>query len=124
MKTEIIKFIEQFQRPDTITVFTNGMCYWFAEILAKRFPKGQIVYDDIWNHFAYKLDSRIYDITGDITDKSDRFEDWEVFREKDWRHTCRIYQHCIYKIGYKQDCVGCLNEACPLLNEISLPWRE
>jgi hypothetical protein len=100
------------------------MCYWFAEILAKRFPKGQIVYDDVWNHFAYKLDSRIYDITGDITDGDYHFEDWEIFREKDWRHTCRIYQYCIYKTEYKQDCVGCLNEACPQLNEISLPWRE
>lgn len=113
MKTEIIKFIEQFQRPDTITVFTNGMCYWFAEILNKRFPKGQIVYDDIWNHFAYKLDSRIYDIMGDITDSDYHFEDWEDFKELDELHTCRLYKNCINKTEIT-DCENCINHNCKI----------
>ena len=44
MREEILDFIAHFQRTDTIEVFTNGMCYWFAVILLERFG-GDILYN-------------------------------------------------------------------------------
>lgn len=54
---------------DIDTVFTCGCCYWFAVILHSRFPNSVIMYDQIENHFVTQIENRLYDITGDVTDK-------------------------------------------------------
>ena len=97
----ISDFINQFKAygPNVIDCFSNGMCYYFAQILNSRFgPSTKIVYDPIINHFAVEYDMRIYDITGDITDNSEyHWYDWDIYKHEDPLHTERICRDCILK---------------------------
>ncbi len=62
---------------DVDTVFTCGCCYWFAAILCMRFSgRTRMMYDQVENHFVTEIDGRMYDITGDVTDKYD-VEPWD-----------------------------------------------
>lgn len=61
---DVIKFINGVRNEGTKDVFLNGYCYWFAFILNNRFPGGDIVYDPILGHFAYKYRGFIFDIRG------------------------------------------------------------
>ena len=69
---EVMKFISRFTSGDKKAAveecFTCGCCYWFAHILKYRF-QGEIVYDEIENHFGCKIGDIVYDITGDVTAK-------------------------------------------------------
>lgn len=95
METTILNFIKHFQTsPDVITCFTNGNCYWFSFILSGRFPEGEVMYDSIINHFGYRINNRIYDITGDVTNKYN----WEIWADvylRDRLHGNRIFRDCI-----------------------------
>lgn len=100
MSQQIIDFIKQFQELGATTCFSYGMCYWFAQILSQRFAdqETEIVYDEIINHFAVKIDGRIYDITGEITHKTQyHWVNWEEFQLFDEALTKRLYRDCIYK---------------------------
>ena len=91
---EVEKFIARFHSSEDITeVFTTGCCYWFAEILRRRFPKasGIIVYDEIEGHFGTELGGRVFDITGDVTDKYK----WTEFYKVDKARRERIIRDCI-----------------------------
>lgn len=71
---EIDEFIQQFRlfgtSSEIVECFTNGFCYWFAYILKARFPKGDIYYH-AWDHFVFKYNGKLYDITGDCTNTWD-----------------------------------------------------
>ena len=98
----VLRFIEDFKRFDTGQVtrtFTNGYCYWFAFILHTRFPDSEIVYYSAGNHFACKIRNRIFDITGDITNKNLFFESWEEFKKSEPLEAIRIDRYCITKTG-------------------------
>ena len=58
--------------------FTCGCCCQFAKILHLRFPVSEIVYGPAANYFAAKIDGRIYDITGDVTEQGKR-ELWSEY---------------------------------------------
>lgn len=99
-KIDVIEnFIKQFRNfgPDVVDCFSNGMCFHFATILFTRF-EGSIVYDPIDNHFAFRADGRIYDITGDITDKPHKWKDWASYIYEDPLHTDHIRRDCIWKV--------------------------
>lgn len=68
---DIVKFIKKFQGEDTISIFTNNCSYWFAFILYKRFIRNgaKIMVNTESKYFGTEIDGRIYDITGDISDK-------------------------------------------------------
>lgn len=68
---DIEKFIKKFQGEDTISIFTNNCSYWFAFILYKRFIRNgaKIMVSIESKYFGTEIDGRIYDITGDISDK-------------------------------------------------------
>lgn len=93
--TDIDKFINHFHsivEDDNITdVFTCGCCYWFAFILCERF-NATIMYDPVMNHFAARIDGRLYDITGDVTDKFKMIE-WQKFDDELEKQ--RIIGYCI-----------------------------
>ena len=75
-------FIGRFHTYENIDdVFTNGCCYWFAAILFGRFIRdnAEIMYDQIENHFGTRICGRVYDITGDVTDRYS----WERWAEVD-----------------------------------------
>ena len=101
----IARFTNQGKKTEVIDTFSNGCCYWFAEILWDRFcfnepinSRGKIytVYDPIINHWACCIDYRIYDITGDITDNEEyQWHDWNRFMYQDTSLTKRLYRDCI-----------------------------
>ena len=67
-QTEILKFINEFQTKETMHLFTNKCCYWFAQILINRFG-GEIWYSDVNYHFYAAIHitpnkRQLFDITG------------------------------------------------------------
>ena len=100
----VLDFIENFagkpghERQQVIETFTCGCCFWFARILQERFKYSTdeifIVYDDVMNHFGCEINRRVYDITGDVTDKYN----WEPFQyvvDRDTLHAAHIFHDCI-----------------------------
>lgn len=103
---DIETFIKDFRNYETgkeiIERFTQGYCYWFAYILINRFPDGEIYYNTM-NHFVFKYNNRLYDITGDCTDKWDNeyLYDWNEYqkKEKDSEHI-KLLEHCCINKNY------------------------
>ena len=77
---------------DVDDVFQKGCCYWFSVILHTRFPNSRIMYDQVSNHFVTEIDDRLYDITGDVTEKYDVVP-WEEYT--DTLHKSRVIRDCI-----------------------------
>ena len=77
--------------------FTSEMCYWFAFLLANRFPGGEIVYDEVANHFGCEIGGQVYDITGNVTN-SYNWMPWLKFIYKDTALTKRVVRDCILKL--------------------------
>ena len=96
MNNEIYNFLNRFGRnqkeQNTVEIFTCGCCYWFAFILATRFPGSTIMYDEVANHFGTKIGSSVYDITGDVTEQYEWIEWSDVTDEL---HRERIIRDCI-----------------------------
>lgn len=87
-------FLKRFhENADVDTTFTNGCCYWFSFILAERFFWcARIMYDQVANHFGTEIDGRVYDVTGDVTEKYD----WEPWNDlEDTKLKERIKRDCI-----------------------------
>lgn len=90
------QFIDRFHLSDNITeVFTSGCCYWFAVILSERFKDvwAKLMYDEVNNHFGTMIYDRVYDITGDVTDKYN-WVTWDSFYDADMTHASRILRDC------------------------------
>ena len=95
MEEKVKNFLKRFhESPDIDEVFTSGCCFWFAEILFLRFldSEAQIMYDSAANHFGTKVDGRVYDVTGDVTDDY-KWENWNDFSDADQKR--RISRDCI-----------------------------
>lgn len=91
-KEEVLDFIKHFNKnKGTIKTFTEGCCYWFAFILHTRF-KGTIMYDDINNHFACKINNIIYDINGI---NNNIFVEWDNYCKIEPLNADRIIRDCI-----------------------------
>ena len=115
---EVMEFINHFtadgSNREVIRTFSNGCCYWFAEILFQRF-RGEgdceIIYDPIINHWACRLGDKIYDITGDISNSTEySWENWDEYAAKDAAHTKRLYRDCInfnYLSSQLSPCPNC-----------------
>lgn len=93
----IQRFIKRFAEhgPQVEQCFTSGCCYWFAWILVQRFPGAEIVYGEVDNHFAARIGGRVYDITGDVTDRaSASWKPWKSYEEGS-SHRAGIVRNCI-----------------------------
>ena len=89
--TEIELFINKFHGSEE--VFTSGCCYWFSKILKTRFKTGEIMYNPVEGHFAYRDNGRVYDVTGEID--SVRYEVWKSFCLREPIEARRIKKYCI-----------------------------
>lgn len=93
---EVLHFIERFTNKgkwhEVIESFTCGCCYWFAHILCTRFPEADMMYDPIINHFVVRIDNRLYDITGDVTDHYNVVM-WDYYDDE--IEKLRIIEQCI-----------------------------
>lgn len=93
MVSAIEHFLARFHLADDVdTVFTNGCCYWFAVILHCRFPDSTLMYDQVENHFVTQIQGRLYDITGDVTEKY-QVKPWDAL--DDGLLKKRIIRDCI-----------------------------
>lgn len=104
----VMKFINDFtnngKKEELIDTYTNGYCYWFAHMLADwaLFQKERldfqiyVVYAEIENHFGCLINGRVYDVTGDVTDKYD-WKEWTKFYHRDELLGARIVRDCIRK---------------------------
>lgn len=94
MLTEVNNFLNRFHSYMNVDeVFTNGCCYWFATILCNRFPtQSRMMYDQVANHFVVEIEGRLFDITGDVTDKY-KAEPWDELDDNLLKR--RIVRDCI-----------------------------
>ena len=103
-KREVIEdFIKQFRDfgDDVRKCFSYGMCYHFALILHIRFrdEDAHKLYDPINGHFAVKINGRIYDITGDITEETIyEWVRWSDLRFGDPALAEQVRRDCIWKV--------------------------
>jgi hypothetical protein len=98
---EVLYFISQFAPARDL--FLNGMCYWFAQILHQRFPVNSIImYDEIINHFACKIETGIYDASGEVSTKYNWKPLYETDAYKDESEWNRIIRDCIKKERVKE----------------------
>lgn len=108
----VMRFIGRFtnngKRQEVIDCFSNGCCYWFASILYDRFfldvDDCFYMYDPVANHWGCQIGSKIYDISGDVTDDYD-WVLWNNFMYEDTSLTKRLYRDCINFGGPEDDLV-------------------
>lgn len=92
---DVENFLKRFHlSKDVDEVFTSGCCYWFAQILFRRFIRdGAIVmFSSVDNHFGTKIRGRVYDITGDVTN-SYKWQPWVEFPDEVEKE--RIVRDCV-----------------------------
>lgn len=100
MSEKALKFISRFtadgRREEVIDCFMNGCCYWFARMLAERFLDCApvLMYAPVEGHFATLIFDRVYDITGDVTDKY-KWERWVDYRSREPGQGKIIRRDCV-----------------------------
>lgn len=96
MHNEVMKFIDRFtlrgKLSEAITSFTCGCCYWFAFIMCNRFSEAIMMYDPVINHFVAQIDSRLYDISGEVTQKY-KVVRWDTYPDE--LENKRIIRDCV-----------------------------
>lgn len=95
MNQEVLNFIKKFKfahKCELEEVFTEGNCYYFAIILKERFKNANIQYDPVYGHFVAKINNRLYDITGDVTET---YTNVTPFEDVDESQKKRIIRDCI-----------------------------
>lgn len=97
MNDTILNFIYHFSAfgPQVENCFLYGNCYWFAHILETRFSHSSIVYDEVENHFGCKIDDKVYDISGDVTNQY-QWVDWQQYNFTEPSNAMRVRRDCIY----------------------------
>lgn len=93
----ILHFLRASPTQNIKETFTNGCCYWFAYILCSRFSQSKLMYDVTENHFVAQIGDRLFDITGDVTDRYNVIE-WEKYDDK--LHKERLIRDCINFEGW------------------------
>lgn len=109
---QINAFIHSFKEVFPIEIeftFTNGHCYWFANILAQRFH-GDIWFNPALVHFACLIDGNLYDIYGKVTpyrfeskgelqqESFDKWTSWDDFQRNHQDAVQDIVDTCIKKV--------------------------
>lgn len=98
-RTKILDFIENFKGAKDTFLF--GCCYWFSFILNERFG-GTTIYLPVENHYVQQIGDRLYDVSGDVTDKYKGAEimKWSDMQERDSSLYKRLVRDCINKEAF------------------------
>ena len=113
IKNFINKFTDNGTNEAVIDKFMNGYCFHFTEILAATaivmFEKVideecngnyeeliQTMYAEVENHYGLRVGDRIYDVTGDVTDKYNWVDYFELYK-RDPALASRLERDCIRK---------------------------
>lgn len=62
-----------------VRLFTEGWCYYFANILKDAYPGGTVCLVYRHGHIAYLYHGKFYDITGEITNHRNKYIPIEYF---------------------------------------------
>lgn len=103
MSNEILNYIARYtdhgRREQVIDCFMNGCCARFAMDLCQRFyPASTLMYCEQANHFGCRVMDRVYDITGDVTEKY-RWETWAGFCVREPKLAENIHRNCVLMEG-------------------------
>lgn len=99
---DVLMFIGRFTtdkdgkyRTQVFDAFLNGGCYWFSYILSIRFRafNPTIVIDTVANHFACRIDGKVYDICGEVTGGYYEWTEWNKYDDE--AHKKRITEYCV-----------------------------
>ena len=90
-KNRVLAFIKKRFPEDSH--WTDGNCWWFAEILCVRF-RGEIWYNPVDNHFVTKIGRHWYDHEG-VYETADRLIDVRELRAEDPIAYRRLVRDCI-----------------------------
>lgn len=100
MHEKVLKFISRFtgngHREEVIDCFMNGCCYWFAKVLAERFKECAplLMYAPVEGHFGALVGGRVYDITGDVTERYN-WVGWDQYRRSEPSQYKIIRRDCV-----------------------------
>jgi len=64
-----------------VRLFTEGFCYYFAIILKEAYPGGTVCLLKGHGHIVYLYRGKFYDITGELTNRRNRYIPVEYFGE-------------------------------------------
>lgn len=78
---------------DTDAHWTDGNCYWFAQILIMRFPYLRLYYMPISGHFVAGTPSRYYDAKGENKEKEKPLL-FDVIKKTDPLWAARLLRDC------------------------------
>lgn len=79
---EIIDYIKEFSKygKQVKECFSLNNCYWFAIILKEKFD-GDIMFNEMENHFSCRVNKKLYDITGCCDNLYyNSWEKWENYK--------------------------------------------
>ena len=80
--------------------FTCGYCYHFAVMLEGVFKHGNrsvdLMYNPVENHFAAKINEKLYDINGEIND-TEEWMTWTEYQKFEPLDSERVIKNCLYK---------------------------
>ena len=64
-----------------VRLFTEGFCYYFAIILKEAYPGGTVCLLKGHGHIVYLYQGKFYDITGELTNRRNKYIPVEYFGE-------------------------------------------
>ena len=99
LRLEVEEFISHFH--DCRNSFLNGNCYWFARVLQERFKpwySADIMYNQIDNHFACRIDTLLFDANGIVNANLKNWVLWAGYLLNEPLDAARVYRDCIWQM--------------------------
>lgn len=91
----IERFIDGIKNKETVKVFLEEYCYWFAVILKERFG-GEIMFSPEQNHFCCRVDGKLWNISGQVEDNGN-WQEWWLYQMNEPLDAERVRKICIMK---------------------------
>lgn len=91
---KVLDFIKR-RFGDTDSHWQDGNCYYFSIILKDRFPKGNIMYDPVDNHFLFRYRGVLYDSKGVDKRSIKDVMRWDKYKEFDESDYNNVIKYCI-----------------------------
>ena len=97
---EFIHFFKSYNKDNVLEdTFLKGYCYQFAVILRERFD-GEIFLEPVEGHFVTKINSRYWDIRGDVTNL---YKDKNLQSKDSYLRMDNVVKGCILKNLYYEN---------------------
>lgn len=95
MRRTVISYLNRYtgngSRGQVIDCFMNDCSARLALDLCQRFHPAEMMYCEDANHFGACIGGRVYDITGDVTDRY-QWGAWSAFASREPERAAEIYR--------------------------------